>query len=237
MKKQILFVAVFSVSAAIFGQETIAHWDFSKGSIDSVDGKYKAAVRGTTKLIGEEGKKVLNIGMTEKGEGIRLAKKYPELTPKGAFRIEAKVALREQTSKRSTLIIWDNNYIMDASWGKHKTNPDSKKGFCLYIARGKKGELRPNVILGRAENYESVYGNLITVEEDVPFTIAFEYDGNKEFSFFFNGKLNRKGKTKFSGSLATAFYDTVIGDRVGSTFNRFDGTIYEVKLIDLTQKK
>ena len=55
------FIAVSLLAAAgmVSAQEEIARWDFTKGKIDSVDGKFKTRLRGNTKIAGEEGKQYL----------------------------------------------------------------------------------------------------------------------------------------------------------------------------------
>lgn len=237
MKKQFLFAALFSVSALAYGEQVIAEWDFSKGSADSAGGSYKGALRGFTEFTGEKGSQVLTVGLSEKGEGILLKEEYPALTPKGAFRIEAKVTLRDPTARKPKLMIWDSNRIQSPGSARYKDDPKAQSGFAFFIERNPEGGLRPCAFLGRGKNLELVRGETFTAEQDVPFTIAFEYDGAGEFAFFRNGQPNRKGKTEFSGPLAPACYPAVIGDRGVSNYCRFDGSISEIRLIDLSSEK
>ena len=237
MKKKLLFAALLSVSALAYGEEVIAHWDFSKGSIDSTDGSYKGTLQGFTELTGEEGSQVLTVGLSEKGEGIILRENYPALTPKGAFRIEAKVTLRDPTARRPKLMIWDSNRIQTPNSARYKDDPKANSGFAFCIERDPQGGLRPCVFLGRGKTLELLRGKTFTAEEGVPFTVAFEYDGTGEFAFYCNGELNRKDKTKLSGPLAPACYPAIIGDRGISNYCRFDGSISEIKLIDLSSQE
>lgn len=237
MKKRLLFAALFSVSALVCGEEVIAHWDFSKGSIDSTNGLYKGALKGFTELTGEKGSQVLSVGLSEKGEGILLKEKYPALTPKGAFRIEAKVILRDPTARMPKLIIWDSNYIQTLNSDRFKGDPKANSGFAFYISRNSQEELRPYAFLGHGGCLELVSGESFTAEEGVPFTVAFEYDGVREFAFYCNGELNRKGIAEIGGPLAPACHPVVIGDRGVSNYCRFDGFLAEIKLIDLGSQK
>ena len=237
MKKQIFFAALFSVSALVCGEEVIAHWDFSKGSPDSTNGTYKGALRGFTEFTGERGSQVLSVGLSEKGEGIILRENYPALTPKGAFRIEAKVTLRDPTARKPKLMIWDNNRVQTPNSPKYRDDPKANSGFAFYIERTPEGGLRPCAFLGRGKTLELVRGKTFTAEEGVPFTVVFEYDGTGEFAFYCNGELNRKDKTEFGGPLAPACYPAMIGDRGVSNYCRFDGFITEIKLIDLDSKE
>lgn len=237
MKKLFLFAAFFSLSALAYGEEVIAQWDFSNGSADSVNGSYKGALRGFTEFTGEKGSQVLSVGLSEKGEGIILRENYPALTPKGAFRIEAKVTLRDPTARRPKLTIWDSNRIQTPDSARYKDEPKANSGFAFCIERDPEGELRPCAYLGRGKTLELLRGKTFTAEEGVPFTVAFEYDGAGEFAFYCSGELNRKGKTQFSGPLAPACYPAVIGDRGISNYCRFDGSISEIKLIDLSSRE
>lgn len=237
MIREMVMAGMLLCGGMAFGEEIIAHWDFSGGSVSSTDGRFKGVLRGTTKLEGEPGHQVLKVGMSDKGEGLLLSRIYPELTPPGAFRIEAKVTLRSQTARQPILMIWDSNYFLDPGWKKYKDDPEAKKGLAFYISRNDEALLRPIAVLGHGNGLEVVSGAPLTVEEEVPFTISFEYDGVKEVSFFLNGEVNRKTGTKFEGALTPARYPAVIGDRVKSRFCRFDGTIAEVRLIDLRPQK
>ncbi len=231
MKKQFIFAGILLFSIAIFGQEVIAHWDFSKGKIDSADGKFKMNFRGNTKIAGPEGKQYLDVGITSKEtpEGIISRKNYPELTPDGAFRLEIKARLREQTGTKPYLIFWDTQYSMNPK----SSDPKRKKGLIFFLARSKDGKLRPAAAFGFGESLDFVYGNPVELEEDKDFTLAVEYDGIKKVSFFLNGKLNRATSVKTGGPLAKAAYPLIIGDRYRSGYNRFDGQILEVKLTAL----
>jgi len=230
MIKQIALAGMLLGGGMVFGQEVIAHWDFSKGKIDSADGKFKMRCRGNTRIAGPEGKQFLEVGITrkDKPEGIIAVKKYPELTPKGAFRLEIKARLREPTGTKP-FVLWDTHYHLNPK----NIEPNKKKGFTLYLVRSKDGRLRPQAAFGFADSLDVVYGNLIDLAEDKDFTLALEYDGDKKVCFFLDGKLIRAAKVKRGGPLAEAIYPLVIGDRYGSSYNRFDGQILEVKLTAL----
>lgn len=234
MIRPIALACLLLGGSMVFGQEVIAHWDFSKGKIDSLDGKFKMRCRGNTRIAGPEGKQYLDVGITskDKPEGIIALKKYPELTPKGAFRLEIKARLREQTSRNNHMVLWDNNYILNPR-GTYKNNANAKKGLIVYLIRSQDGKMRPQTAFGFGESLDAFSGKPVELEEEQDFTLALEYDGVKKVSFFLNGKLNRAAEVKTGGPLAEAVYPLVIGDRFGSSYNRFDGQILEVKLTAL----
>ena len=235
MKKQLIFSGILIFSITLFGQEVIAHWDFSKGKIDSADGKIKMNFRGNTRIAGPAGQQYLDVGINNKNspEGIVSRKMFSALTPKGAFRLEFKARLREQTTNKKYMIFWDNSYHMDPA----TTRPKAKKGLILYLSREKDGKFRPLAAFGLGEFQDFVYGNPLQLEEDQDFSLALEYDGVKSASFFVNGKVNRTAKLKNGGPLAQAVYPLVIGDRFSSGYNRFDGQILEVKLTALPSQE
>ena len=232
-------VCLLAAASMLSAQEVIARWDFTQGKIDSVDGKFKARFRGTTKISGEEGKQFLDVGLSnnDKPEGIVTVKKYPELTPKGAFRLEVKARLREQSTNKPEMVLWDNNYIMNANWGRHKDNPDSKKGFALQLIRRKDGKFYFAGRFGFAESLEPAYSKPMTLNEGEDFTVAVEYDGVKTVKFYLNGELNQTTTLKTGGSLTEAVHPLCIGDRVSSQQQRFDGQILEVTLTALPEQK
>ena len=235
MIKQMVFAGMLLGNGLVFGQELIAHWFFSNGKIDSTDGKFKMRFRGNTRIAGPEGQQYLDVGITNKDrpEGIISVKKYPELTPKGAFRLEIKARLREQTCKSSHMVLWDTHYHLNPK----NIEPNKKKGLTFYLVRSKEGKLRPYAAFGFAESLDITFGNLVELEEGKDFTLAVEYDGVKKVFFYLNGKLNRATAVKKGGQLAQAVYPLVIGDRYNSLYNRFDGQILEVKLTELPSQK
>ena len=174
MIKPMVLAGILLVVGMALGEETIAHWDFSRGTIDSVDGKIKMHFRGHTRLEGSEGKQFLNVGINNKDrpEGIIAKEKYPQLTPKGAFRLEIKARLRAQTGT-TPLVLWDTHYHLNPK------NPeqDKNKGFCFYLVRNKDGRFRPQAAFGFATSLDMAYGELVELEENQNFTIALEYDG------------------------------------------------------------
>lgn len=235
MIRTLTAICLLAASGMLSAQEVIARWDFTTGKIDSVDGKFKTRFRGSTKISGEEGKQYLDVGLSnnDKPEGIMTVRKYPELTPKGAFRLEVKARLREQSSKQSEMVLWDNNYVMDASWGRHKDNPESKKGFALQLIRRKDGKFCFAGRFGFTESLEAAYSKPLDLNEEEDFTVVLEYDGVKKVTFYVNGELNRTTELKTGGPLTEAVYPLCIGDRYSSMQQRFDGQIMEVTLTAL----
>lgn len=212
-----------------FAEELTAHWDFTKGNLHSTDGRFKAAVQGSTRIAGDESGKCLVIGMSrqDKPEGLVTAEKYPELSPRGGFRIEAKIRLREQTGTQVNLMLWDSKYI---TYVPKKDDPSCHHGIAFLLVREKNDSFCPVAWIGHGNKSDFLQGVPVRLEEGKTYTVSFEYNGVRQGIFRVDGKVNRTVNAAVGGPVSPALHNTVIGDRVGSSFSHFDGDIFEVKL-------
>lgn len=246
MNKQIFTILCFAASTLLVNAaspELISEWDFTSGEINSKDGSFKAQMRGTTIIDNDEKSgKFLKIGMQpqNKAEGIVMLKEYPELSPRGAFKLEAEIRMRDRSGSQTALFIWDNKY------GMHTTN--LVRGFSFYLQRkGDKGNyFLPEVWLGMGQSQLCFAGTLIELATDKKYTVAFEYDGRDKVDFYLDGKLLRSVKGTYfnivdakgeinkgvpqTGDIAPANFPAAIGDRYNETFSHFDGDIFKVRL-------
>ncbi len=231
MLRSSLILLAASMIWNIHAENLTAEWDFTKGAIHSTNGKFKAKFRGTTQIAGDEKiGKYLAVGMSpkEKPEGIVMERKYPELSPTEGFRIEAKVRLREQTSSQMHLVIWDSKYVF---YNPAKPNPAFNHGVGFFLIREKNEMFRPSAWIGCGEKgSEGFVGKPVKLEEGKVYTLSFSYDGAGNALFQIDGQRNAEVKGKIGAPVSSAVNATVIGDRVGSHFNRFDGDILSVKL-------
>lgn len=222
---------------SVQGEELIAHWDFTTGKINSADGKFEAKARGFTAIAENDSDgKFLRVGLSskEKPEGIILRQKYPELSPKEGFRIEATVRLREQTSTQLNLVIWDSKYIF---YYPKNDNPQYHHGFAFFLQRKGENQFQPIAWIGHGNQSSAFSGTPVTLQERKIYKLAFAYDGLNQGTFTINDNISSIVKTKVGGGMSPAVYNAIIGDRVGSTFNRFDGDIFEVRLFSFPKPK
>lgn len=112
-----------------------------------MDGRFKTRLRRHTSLTGEKKKQYLYVGINlhDRPEGIITVKKYPQLTPQGAFRLEFKAQVREPTGRHTRLILWDSNYNMNP----YQSREDFKKGLVVFLQRDKKNKSLPPTSLFR----------------------------------------------------------------------------------------
>ncbi|OQA80977.1 MAG: hypothetical protein BWY31_03867 [Lentisphaerae bacterium ADurb.Bin242] len=232
-----LFLALAFATMLCGASETlIAYWDFTSGKIDSVDDKIKMRFLGSTRIVGDEKTgKCLAVGITDKDspEGISSFEIHPELSPASGFRLEVRFRLRKQTSKQPFLRFFDTKNINYS--GK---NPDWHKGFLFQLVRAKNPDNYSfEACLGFGNFSKSAYGTCVELEPGRIYTASVEYNGTDQITFRLDGKINRDCKLeKIYGPIAKAVNRVVIGDRIGSTWQRFDGDIFDVKLYAVDRK-
>lgn len=230
---------VLTLSVSCFaGEEIIAKWDFSTGSINSTDGKYQVSPRGSTRIAGEGSARVLAVGLSndDKPEGINLKQKYPELSPVGAFGIRANIQMREPTSKQAMSVIWDSKYI---NYGLNdESKPHWHHGVIFYLLRRKDNKWTPTAVVGHGDFSTAYSGVPVDLGEGEKHSVAFEYDGVNTGTFKVDGKINAVRKAAKGGPMSSAHYPVTIGDRFGGVYSRFDGDIFDLTLyrIDSNEK-
>ena len=142
MRSLILFALVLAAANLHADLPLTAHWDFTKGSINSVDGKYQMSFRGASEIVTVNGEKALLPGMTTgpKPSGIMCSGNFKGLSPVGAFRIETEVSFNEPTSNRPQMFLYDTKNVPYVSKA-----PLDNIGILFYVARDFK---RKDFVLG-----------------------------------------------------------------------------------------
>ena len=233
MKKTTIAAAMLA-SAVLSGQDgqLAAHWDFEKGSCNSVDQKFEMIPRTTTKIaVDKQTGTFLSVGEFDgnKPQGIVAKQIYPELSP-AYFKLEIRFRLREKTSSKACMFLFDNKYL---NYIHPKDKPEYNKGFCVTLNRTKDGSFYPALCLGHGEKSESFLGKTVQLKENESHTLSVAYTPENNVIFAFDGQVNKLEKAKSGGPVAQAIYATTIGDRFNSDFSPFDGDILEVKLYSL----
>ena len=236
--KLIFMAGVFLATSALTAQEVIAQWDFTTGKTASVDGKFNGALQGASRITGDaKNGYMLTIGLGENGEGIRFSSgDIPKFNIKGGFRVDSLIQVREQTTKGNAMVLFDCNYYM-SNLPRFRKNPQAMGGYVIKLHRAKNEQLRPVCVLAHGDSLEEVYGNLFTVPEYTNFSYSVEYDGVRMVRFYINGKLNREVKAKIGGPIGQIYKTPNLGDRIGSRYNRFDGSILKLKITALPLPK
>lgn len=222
-----LLLTICLAAFAVPGEKLVAEWDFGVKQDSSVDGKFPGGVfRGNTKVV--DGWLTMAPGTEDKAEGFSINPKkiYPELTPEGGFRMEVVVKLYTTQTQSVNLMMFDNKYLL----GTGKNSPKgTNHGFAFALNRDKNGNFAPQTWMGFADDSVSIQGKRVPLTAGEPHTITMEYNGANRVKFFIDGELNRVSTFK-GGPLSKAIRSAIIGDRIGSMHNRFDGQIKSVKL-------
>jgi len=203
----------------------IARWDFKTGEFPEV---FAGAPRGGTARTGaglESGESA------DKPGGWMMSANHPELTPGGAFSLELEFILADNIQK-PRLLLWDSKYILapkaDSKDKRHHS------GFALALNR-RGDSWQPAAYFGYGESSLSVSGKPEKLEPGKPYRLKLEYSP-VEVRFFLNGVLNAEIPLAAPGALAPAVYRTVIGDRVGSNYMGWMGTVTGAELRNMRQR-
>jgi len=213
--------------------QLIAAWDFTQGTIHSTDNMViPMYLRGSTRLVSSPEGSFLSIGNTPAGkpQGARSKGIHEKLAPRGAFRIEIKFRLRDTPSQKRIQRLFDMKNV-----NYNGKNPDWHKGFLLELTQMNKDSYRIYISLGfgNGESENCCSGNLTLLPGKI-YTAAAEYNGKNAVTFLLDGKIIWKAALKKThGAIAPPVNPVVIGDRVGSSYQPFNGDIFSVKLYDV----
>ena len=226
MKKTICkFIAVTCCTIMNLQAEEIK-WDFSKGIKPNAPLEFSLSPQATA----EEGFLYIKdpIDRTNRG-GLTAAQRYPELTPKGAFRMTFVFSLGKARSSQYFLMLWDSKGdYFDKKNGKAIDN----SGFTIAIFRpGNSKTMAVHAWLGFGSRTAAIQGKRVPFAEEKKYTLDVDYDGSGKYAFYLDGTQIGNGTIPGGGAIAPAFYKPVIGNRAVGSFFPFDGKIYSVKMV------
>ena len=227
MKSLVLFALVIAAANLHADLPLTAHWDFSKESTNSVDGKYKMDFRGSSEIVTVNGEKALLPGKTTGStpSGIMCVGKFKGLSPVGAFRIETEVSFNEPTSNRTFMVLYDTKNVTYTS-----KSPTDNIGILFYVSRDfKRKDFVLGISCGDGSKSFNARGKWTPCQFGKKYLLSVEYDPAGMVTFSIDGKKTTD-KSAFGGSLAEGIRRPVIGDRCGSSYAPFDGHIYWMKL-------
>ena len=216
--------------------DIIALWKFEKDgpAEDSSGNQHTLLLRGSDTHFVQTGKFGGGLEIREendpgdKASGAVL-ENVPELTPEGAFTMEMWIRPSEQLSTKDRAYLVDNKYLVG------DTAPTANRGFKIFLRRSgepDKHRYYVSVNLGLADGTAGMAAGPLELLPDEWAHIAFTYDGEKIGRVYRDGKLVGEKEFEHSGPLVPASREFVIGDRVGSNYYRFLGTISQVRLLN-----
>ncbi|MBX3178917.1 MAG: LamG domain-containing protein [Candidatus Hydrogenedentes bacterium] len=209
------------------GEHVIAFWNFEGegGAVADASGKgHDGVLDGAARV--PEGR--FGAGLASYPghpvEDVRHAMRAPdapELSPRGAFTAEMWIRPSEAIADYPDSFLLDKKYVAhdDYQW-------------ILGPADGS-GLRRMRVVLGFGEDSETWWdGGGLSYEPGVWRHVAFTYDGAGTVQFFRDGRSVGRSTKPGRGPVHPGAHGLSIGDRVGSLYHGFPGTIDEVRLTE-----
>ena len=229
MKKLLTLICLLGAIAAVAGEQLVASWDFTTGSLkDSVKG-IELVPRGNCTVV--NGKGLLpGFNPNDKPSGAATANIVADLAPK-AFRIEIEFELTEAAfTGHPENYLWDNKYL---SYKHAQDRPEYNGGILLEIVRTKGKAFQPRACIGYGTESESINGQAFEAEPGKKHSISFAYDGLGNVIFTIDGKETKCKPLAIGAFVHSPYYKTIIGDRVMSSYHPLQGTIFSAKLYSL----
>ena len=213
------------------GPQVIGLWQFQPGkeAKDSSGKGNKLTLRGKSRFVkGGKFGSCLEIFDAGKGkenhaEGAFAADK-PQLSPKGAFTLEAWFKLKPEASTVSGLFLIDKKYYTYA-----KAIPNANRDYCFYLDKAG-GKRRLTAYLGYEKDSAFYRSETVPLEDGRWYYAAFAYDGRGMGRFFLDGEPVGRVIHKGRGPVSPGPYPFCIGARVGSTYVGFPGFIDQVRI-------
>ena len=199
----------------------LANWDFSKPET------YKnMTVRGKNTKVADGAVTVLGEGF-ETSNGITTKEIDANNTPGRAFELEAVFALSSKFKryKNNPSMIIDSKYV--ARPGNAAKDMPRHTGFMLNINPRGNNKYRFGAAFGFGKTSTEVFSNEFTLELDKFYTMKMLFNAAGKVTFMLNDKVVGECSVP-AGSLAPATIPTTIGDRQGSNYYPFGGSIKSV---------
>ncbi|MCE5240792.1 LamG domain-containing protein [bacterium] len=213
------------------GPNVIGLWQFQPGRElqDSSGHKHDLRLRGQGRVVamGPLGGALESFpaGTDNDKEQGASAKDGDDLSPAGAFTLEAWFMAKPEMDKAANVFLFDKKYINYV-----RETPEANWDYCLYMPRSGENKRRLSVSLGYGKDSDFITGPEITVEPGKWLHVAYTYDGAGRSRFFLNGELIGKAIIPGRGPVTPGRHDLTIGDRFGSTHTGFPGYIAQARL-------
>ena len=223
MKKSDVFKSLGACALAILSLAAFAAepgvWDFTKGV--PADGGLRTKAKMTDRgLVSTDEKGGDNAG----GFALKGKMTYPE-----AFRFEAEVVFAPTAGVLShNGVLWDDMYINY----DHPQRPN--RGLMVTFSRYAES-VTPIVYVGLGKSTYTVRGPGAKIVRSEPMRFVLVFDGNGGVAMELNGERSESSIAQM-GPVLSGPHAPVIGDRVSSTFWKFEGAVRRVALTPLKRE-
>lgn len=217
---------------AVAASNVIAIWEFLPGkeAADNSGQGHNLRLRGESRFVpGGVSGNCLECFRSTGGHDTpngAVAANHPALSPTGAFTLELYIKPKPELAECDTAFLLDKKYLHYP-----KDLPDANRDYCLYLRRAGPAFYRLVAYLGYGSDSAEYVSQVITLEPNRWYHVAFTYDGAGVGRFFLDGKCVGRTAQPGRGPISSGRYDLVIGDRFGSLYSGFPGWIDEVKLL------
>ena len=230
MKNTFRFAAAVAACFVMTLSAEEIEWDFSKGT--KPNGPYEFKLSSTAEV--KDGAMYFPVVGKTSGAGLYSVKKYPELTPSGAFRITFVFTLEDARSSEPCIFLWDNKADY---YEKGTGDPKDNSGMTIALYRPKTSKtMSPRAWFGMGKKTATLRGGSINAVPGKKYVFELEYDGVENYTFYSDGKPCGKGKVVPGGKISPAQYTLAIGNRCVGNFFPFDGKLHSVKLVTKTDE-
>lgn len=166
----------------------------------------------------------------DKAQGAQ-TKNTDTLNPKGAFTVEFWMSPGEDITKGATQFLIDKKY-----YNYTKDTIQANTGYMIALRKAAGGKFSLQAQLGFGTDSDIINSTPQTFEIGKWYHIAFTYDGKGGVAFYLGNTRIGETQLKDRGAITAGTYPVTIGDRVGSTHQRFHGRIDEVRILNTAVK-
>lgn len=216
------------------GEHVLGLWQFSPGSEgnDSSTRGNILELRGADTEVVPDGKftGALKVGeYQEPGDnrqGGTIANNSA-LNPEGPFSAEMWIQPDASMGGKTVVTLLDKKYLY-----RNNDAANNHQGYMMRLRKvgGKQDTWSILVELGFGDDSAVVTSSQQVFEPGQWYHVAFSYDGAGYCRIYVNGQIVGEAMLEGREAIATGEWPLVIGDRIGSTTNRFLGKISEVRL-------
>ena len=149
----------------------------------------------------------------------------PDLTPAGAFTLEAWLKPKPDMADSATVFILDKKYFHYAN-----ERPEANTDYCLFLRRAGEGKWSMVAYLGFGDSSAYYTSRALAFAPGQWSHLAFSYDGQGTGRFFVAGKAAGRTTHEGRGPVSAGRYGLVIGDRFGSTHHGCPAYLDQVRI-------
>jgi hypothetical protein len=216
------------------GPHVIALWSFDgpHPAMDNSGNEHAIVFRGQSRVTREgrfgKGIECFNVPAGEDSpEGAMAQKVHADLSPQGAFTIEASFKLKPEAAGTPAIMLIDNKYY---NYGKPEL-PQANTGYAMFFHWSKAAKQWVFYgMFGFGDDSAVVQTEPIDLPAGVWHHLALVYDGAGTAKVYLNGTLIATQQFEGRAAITPSEYRLTIGGRIGSGYIGFPGIIDQIRV-------